>query len=1093
MSISFILKANTTVPLYQERSLVEILEELSKTYKVFFTYDSRRLDKVSVSFGLKKNENFDQAINRLLDHTNYSYQSFDAAYYVIYENTKKGNRYLKKILDRFERIEKKQTQGRPDVITGSVKDTNGNSLIGVNIFIKGTSKGVITGFEGEFSLKTYKNTSIIVFSHVGFKTKEVNVKHIQNSAHIILVKNTNQLDEIVVIGYGTKTKKEIAGSISSLDFKKLKNTPVQSFDKAIQGRSTGVNIINAGSPGGASQVRIRGIGSISSGNQPLYIVDGVQAIEGQYSEVNMQENVLASINPEDIVSIDILKDASSSIYGAQASNGVVIITTKRGKAGKTAFNFNAHWGMSEVINNLDLLTGPEWTELALEGYENRYGVQSPTYQNQLTILGNPENAPSYNWQKLLFKRGFISNYSFSAEGGSENFRYFLSGSYNKSEGHVIGTGFKRRTLRINLNDDISNRLKTRLTTNLSFTKHDATNDDGFNFNNPTIASAFIVPTNAPYTEDGTIREPLFGLYNENPLVNKDSELFDIKSKTFQVFTSFSLEYKILNDLVFRSNWGVSFLTNDYEYFASPKTKVGASTNGEIYTSNNKSLSWQTDQSLNYTKIFDTIHKTEILLGINYRQEALNYHYISRKNLNVSGLTSLDNAAIINRFGGENSEWRLAGVFGRLNYIYDRKYIFSGTIRKDGSSRFGKNSRWGLFPSLSLAWRISSERFMDKLSNILDELKLRGSYGITGNANIDNFQARGVFSINNSYLENRALIPQTIDNPNLSWEQSEVMNIGVDIRGINKRLEVTADYFIRNTKDVLLDRPIPVTSGYSSVLENLGKIKNQGFELALTTVNVRLHNFEWATNFNFTTIKNTIKELTRETDQIIVTNDNGNETGIIHKVGEPLESWQAIRWAGVNPTDGRPMYYDKNGELTFNPTNDDYVIIGGSIPTFYGGFSNEFSYKNVNLSFMFQYSGGNYLRNELAESTKASGGYGDRNQQRSELSRWQNPGDITDVPIAMNGFVYDARPGNAYSSKHIEKGDYIRLKQVNISYKFPKEVVKKLNLRNMELYLSGSNLWTKTPYSGRDPEILGANETGDYPQSKTYILGVNLRF
>ncbi|QKX05410.1 SusC/RagA family TonB-linked outer membrane protein [Aquimarina sp. TRL1] len=1089
----------------KSRPLSEILDELGQKYKVFFTYNSAKLDNVLIDFDVNDNEKIEVTIKRLLKKTNFNYKSFENKYYVVYENTKRGRKYLEKALYHLSEIEKLEKEGvhinkkgkkrslssqrngaQGFTVNGTVKDKNGYPLMGASVLVKGTNQGGVTDFNGVFSLILTNNRAILEISYVGFEDKEIQIKG-RSTIEIVLEEDTSALEEVVVVGYGSKAKREIAGAITQVEFDELENTSIQSFDKAIQGRATGVQIVNSGAPGGATQVRIRGIGSINSGNNPLYIVDGVQVVQGQFSQVNTQENVLSTINPNDIVSIDILKDASASIYGAQAANGVVIITTKRGSTGgKTKINLNAHWGINSVINRLDLLTGPEWTALVLEGYANRYGTNSNQYQDQLAFLGNPSDAPNYDWQDLLFTTALVSNYQLSVSGGAERTRYFASGSYNKTEGHVIGTGFERGTLRFNLDNGLGTKFRTSLSTNFSLTQNQATRDDGFFFNNPAIASAFIVPTNNPYDEDGTIREPLFGLYSENPLVNKVPSLFDESSTTYKILSSFSSDYEFSKNFIYTSKFGLDFLTNNYKYFASPKANVGASSNGEIVTSNNRNLNWQIDQLLTYDKMFNDVHKFDALVGVNYRQEKRNFFSATGTEFIVSSLTSEGNASV-QQIDGFDTEWRMASVFGRINYVFDDRYIFSGTIRRDGVSRFGKDNRWGTFPAISLGWLISSEKFMSRFQDAITELKIRGSYGVTGNANVDNFASRGFFATS-TFVGRGALLPDTVANPNLAWEESETFNIGFDAKLFDGRVEASADYYTRTTNDLLLERPLATTSGYNRVFDNVGEIENKGIELSLNMINIKTKNFRWSTGFNLSMVHNEVKALSGEVEQI-----NDDDFGLVHRVGESLGSWYAIRWAGVNPADGRPMYYDRNGELTFNPTDDDRIVVGGSIPTYYGGFTNNFSYKGLSLSVLFQYSGGNYIRNRLAFSTRASGSFADRNQQRSELNRWQKPGDITDVPIALNGFVYDARPGNAYSSKHIEKGDYIRMKQINISYDFPELLLKNLNLQSMTVYLSGNNLFTYTPYSGRDPELLGGDDTGDYPQAKSYILGVNIGF
>ncbi len=970
-------------------------------------------------------------------------------------------------------------------VSGKVTEENGVGIPGVTIQVKGTNLGVISDVDGHYKINVPAGSKTLVFSSIGFELQEIAVGS-QTVIHVTMVQDLTKLEEVLVVGYGTMKKREVAGSISSVKFDDVENTPMQSFDKVLQGRAPGVQIVNGGAPGGATQVLVRGLGTISSGAQPLFIVDGMQVAQGALGEAGGgQENVLAALNPNDIVSVEVLKDASASIYGAQAANGVILITTKRGRQGKTQFDFNAHWGVNEVINELDLLTGPEWTELVLEGYANRYGIESDEYRAQLSNLGNPADAPTYDWQKLLFQKGLVQNYQLSARGGNENSTFYLSGSYNNTEGHVIGTGFQRGTFRANLNNNFSKKIKGELTANLSYTNTDATRGDGFWFNNPTIASAFIVPTNAPYNEDGSIREPLSGLYSENPLVNEHSDLFDETTTNYRVLTRYQLSYEILKGLVFKSSWNIDFLSNYYNYYASADAQVGASTEGEVYQSNNRSLNWQTDQVLTYSRSFGD-HQLDLLGGVNYRQQKFNYFYASGEMLSSSKLTAVGTAATP-EIGGQLTEWKLAGMFSRAHYIYQDKYILSATIRRDGSSRFGRNHRWGVFPAMSVAWRVGNESFMSAIDQVVSDLKVRASVGVTGNSELGNYASRGFFDATGSFLGAGTLTPSTVENDRLAWEESQTFDVGVDAYFLKSRIAVTADYFVRNTKELLLERPLPTTSGYGTVWENVGELQNRGLELEINSVNVSARDFKWETSFNITMIENEVQSLYGASSQII------QDDGSIIKEGESAFSWYAIRYAGVNPADGRPMYLDQEGELTFHPTDNDRVVIGSSLPTYYGGITNSFSYKGLKLSVFFQYSGGNYLRNNLAFSTKASGGFVDRNQQRSELDRWQKPGDITDVPIAWTGFTYDARPGNNYSSRHIEKGDYVRLKQVNLSYAFPKSLLSKIRLRSLVLYASGNNLWTQTDFSGRDPELLNASATGDYPQGKGYVFGINLGF
>lgn len=1065
---------------WEDTELREALNDLESKTSFDFLYKDAEVASERVTFSTEKGS-LKEVLGHMAKENNLSFERVNQVISVT-KNVKE---------------EKKQASKK---VSGKITEENGESVPGATVQVKGATIGAITDMDGNYTLSVPEEYDVLVVSFVGYTTQEISVST-RSVIDVQLTPDDKQLDEVVVVGYMAMPKREVSGAVEKFDFKEIENTPIQSFDKAMQGRVAGVQMVNSGVPGGGVGIKVRGTGSFGN-TQPLYIVDGQQIVSGNSGLNNDSNgagatsdvNVMSSINPDDIVSVEVLKDASASIYGAQAANGVVIITTKRGQEGATRFNFNAHWGQSEVVNTLDLMNGPEWTEIVLEGAANAHGVESTEYQTLLSSIGVPENAPTYDWQKLVFQRGLVQNYQLSATGGTEKSKFFVSGNYNNTEGHVIGSGFQRASLRVNLDNQWHERLSGSLSTNLSFTKSDAGGTNGFDFINPTIASAFIVPTNRPYEDDGSIREPLNGLYEANPLIHDHPDIFDQGSKTYRALTSYTFNYEIIKGLNLKSFWSVDFLTNNFDYYISPGAQDALERGGAAEKSNSTDLNWQTDQTLNYANTFGK-HGVRAVAGFSYRHDQNSFFRSRVENLSSSGLTALDAGATPN-VSGSDTEYKLLGLFGQLQYTFDNRYTMSGTMRQDGSSRFGPAYKYGSFPAVSAAWRVSEESFMSALSSVVDDFKLRGSYGITGNNAIGNFRWRGTFT-GGSYLGNGTLQPSVLENRTLRWEESENTNVGLDLSLFGARINLTADVFRKRSNGALINQRVPSTSGYFTVQSNAAEIENKGFEFTLNTVNLDLGGFKWSTNLNHGFVKNEVTSLgntaTEEGEPVqFVFDDDGQ----IIREGESAYSWYAIRYAGVNPANGLPLYLDKNGDLTYNPTNDDRVIVGGSLPTFFGGLSNDFSYKGIKLSVLFQYQGGNYIRNQLAYSMRASGGFSDRNQDRSQLDRWQEPGDITDVPIAWgveNNYDGRARSGNLYSSRHIEKGDYIRLKQVMLSYDIPSSLLSRVNLRRMTVYASGTNLWTNTPYTGRDPEVLGETESGNYPQAKTYVFGINVGF
>ena len=968
-------------------------------------------------------------------------------------------------------------------ISGKITDDKGNPVANASVIIRGSSVGTTTKADGTFSLSAPANARILQISSLGFDRKDVAIGTGSDLGVIGLKQKENDLEEVVVVGFERKKKREVAGPVSSVKAKDIEQLPVQSFDRAIQGKMAGVQVTGVnGIPGGAIQVRIRGIGSINAGTSPLYIIDGVQVSSGDQTRNFPSSNALSALNPDDIESIEVLKDpATAAIYGAQAANGVVIVTTKRGKAGRTKVTFNTYAGVSQVTNKTPVLTTAELVQLAYEARLNRYGkADADAYVQSTFGTSKYDTLPTYDWQNLVFRRGFVQNYELGVNGGNDRTTFYLSGSYNKFKGHVVFSDFERGTMKLNLDHKLSDKLSFSSSINLSSYKQNGVSGAGA-FANPMRSGILMWPSNNPYNPDGSYNTNFFGTYYINPLQTADFNISN--ARTIKALGNVALTYKILPELSFRSAFNIEFTDIKESAFQDPRTPDGSSVNGRVTKFSTEYVDWQTDQTLNYTKTFGGLHSVSALAGIQYRSNVFNGFNAQGTGVPTYQFTTLAAAAIPVSIGAGFSNWKLFGTFAKATYTFDEKYIVTGTIRRDGSSRFGANNRYGWFPGGAVAWRINKENFMRSV-DFVDELKLRFSYGVTGNSALSNYGNRGLLGLSGEYAGLPGAAPSQLASPDLSWEENVSANIGLDYSVLNGRIAGAIEVFQNDRKRLLLNKPLPGTSGFTSINENVGTLRNRGIEFELSTRNL-VGEFKWSTNFNISFIKNKVISLLNGQDRI--------NTATV--VGRPLNSIFTYKYAGVNPADGRPMYYDTLGNITYIPVaRDRYYLDKTFDANFYGGITNTFSYGDWELRAFFQFSGGNYAYNQDRLFASRSGSTVDRNQYRDQLRRWQKPGDITDVPKPyFGGTIPDANANAFLSDRFFERGDYIRLKEVVLAYNFNKRVTQRLGIQNGRFYVSGVNLWTKTAYTGYDPEFVD-NSSGDfgvYPQGRQMTVGIQL--
>lgn len=996
------------------------------------------------------------------------------------------------------------------VVSGKVTSTeDGTALPGVNVVIKGTGTGTATDINGNYKLSVPEGATL-AYSFLGFLSNEVAVGT-KSTIDVQLETDITQLSEIVVTGYGSAEKRTISGAISSVKGSAIENLPVQSFDRALQGRAAGVQVLsNNGIPGGGVTIRIRGTGSISAGNAPLYIVDGVQ-VNSRNDATATQSNPLAFLNPNDIASMEVLKDAASAaIYGAQAANGVVIITTKKGKSGKPALNFSYYTGSSQPLKLLKVTSSQDWFNVRKEARLNAGETEINAVANTLNDMGRRPSdfatrtvqqlydvaagLPTYDWQKEVFKNGKVSNYELSFSGGDDKNKYYISGSYNDQTSILAPVDFKRGTVKVDLTNTLSPKLKLATSVNLSsFNQNVPFAVSGSFLGSPAFSSSAVLPHNPIYNEDGSYNTAIAGVLGQNVVqVNAFNTGY---SKSNQVVGSMTFTYDIMKGLYFKSLFGLDYRSVAGEQYRDPRTPDGVGVNGRSSQQNFTNSNFITTQTLNYSKSIDNTHNFSALAGVEYRTETFQSFVASKTGFPTFQYRYINAGAVVETVDGNWSGFARVSGFAQLTYDFKKKYTATFTARRDGSSRFGTENRYGLFKSVSAAWIAKEEDFLKNV-NFLTDLKLRISYGETGNDDIGDFAARALYTggTNVNYNGTPGIRPSGLANPKFSWETNQTVNAGLDLALFDSRVELTVDAYRRTSKDLLLFRPTPWVSGYDSYADNVGEVINQGIEFELRTVNLDWDGFTWRTDFNYSFNRNYVNKLFDDLQEL-----PGNPT---IRVGYPISTFFAQQYAGVNPATGRPAWYDINNNITYLPTAADRRTFGSRQARSYGGLTNTFSYKGISVEAFFNYEYGrtvidaqyNFLRENGTRLTLNA-------LQETADARWTTPGQITQIPRPYTGGTELRGSGVTLGSATYLKSDFIRLKQVTVSYNLPTTLISRLRLVKARVYAQGVNLWTYADYPGYDPEFVdfdvasatGNNGVGLLPQSRNYTVGVQLGF
>lgn len=974
-------------------------------------------------------------------------------------------------------------------ISGVVIDGKGESIIGASVSVKGTTNGVITDINGAFTIHVEENATVTV-SYLGFLTQEVPVAG-QTNLRIVLKENAEILDEVVVVGYGVIRKKDLTGSLSSVGARAMQDKPVANIGEALQGRAAGVQIVNSGAPGSNVSIRIRGLGSINN-SDPLLVIDGVPT-----------DMPLNALNQNDVETIDILKDASATaIYGSRGANGVVMITTKRGKSGDGVITLGANWGIQEATSVPKMLNASQFASLHNEMMANNNLRQRPDFADPLSW------GEGTDWVDALLRTALMQNYSASYSGGNDKSNYYVSGSVLDQEGIVINTSYRRYTFQFNNEAKVRSWLKFGNNVSLS---HDIKKNGSFNVLN-TLES---LPTQPIYNEDGSFSGPgdesqFYGDIR-NPIGT--ARLEKNTTRGYNVLGNIYGEISLLDKITYRMTGGIDFKFWDEEKF-TPKydwkpIPVPSSSREE---KSHKSLTYLWDNTLTYMDTFNDKHNLNVMIGSSAQNNVFNEMKASIKEFLSDANSQLNNGLLDPTVGGTKNEWALLSFFGRANYSFDNKYLLTATVRRDGTSRIAKANRWGTFPSFSAAWRISEEPFF-KRNDILSDIKFRIGYGITGNqAVLDNYAAvtrlktaRYVF--NGSAVP--TLYPLVMPNPNIKWETVRQGNIGFDATLLKQRINVTFDAYIKNTTDMLVSMVVPITTGYSDIytpMINAGEVRNSGWELTVSSQNMR-GIFEWNTDFNVSYNKNKVIKLNDGVPIYfgVQSHIEGRPVGSFYGyvTNGLFQNWDEVNNYAHQYQGNDPANSTAPGDIKFLDINNDGVVndydrtyIGNPTPAWNFSMNNTFAYRNFDLQVFLQGVAGNDIYN--INRLTLEGMYTIKNQTTKVLDRWTGEGTSNSIPRAIYS---DPNKNTRTSNRFVEDGSYLRLKNMTIGYSLPQSLLKKMFINNLRVYMSAQNLLTLSKYSGFDPEVAAKADNDDsfgvdkstYPLTRTISFGVDIKF
>lgn len=1119
----------------KEVAIKTLLQDLEEDYGVFFTYSNNLVDGKRVKYNPLLNQTLEELLDRILSPVGLQYQKVRGKFYVITE--KESGSSENRIKNKIEKnlfgghvpvlpsLSNQPLLNLPSTlftVVGTVFNRSGEPLIGVNVLVKGSSQGTITDFNGTFTLDLEDENQILVFSYIGYETMEVEING-RSQIEVVLEENATALDEVVVVGYGAMRKSDLTGAVSRIEGADIHNQPIYSVEQGLQGRAAGVQITQASSePGGGISVRIRGGNSVNGGNEPLYVIDGFPVINdnGRASAggnpgtggVSVAPNALSSLNPNDIESIEVLKDASATaIYGARAANGVVLITTKRGKAGKAKINVDVFNGFQELATNINVLNAAQYGQWANEVAIAR-GEQP--YFTDVSALGEGTNA-----QDAIYQTASLQNYQVSVSGGNDQTRYHVSGNYFDQEGIIKNSGFERYSLRLNLDQKISDKVNLGNSLFITRTGQQSVLSGGSGNRNAGVSNAAFLWLPVFPLEDGNggffqheNGEPsgLLPLPLSNPLALINEVQDQLISD--RILGNLFVEYEITRGLKLRTSLGVDMdkRTRDI-YFTRKTLRGGNGVNGLARTGNSTVNSFLNENILTYEASVGR-HRFNFLAGYTRQSETFGNRIIETNNFvnDITGTDNLDGGAPPGGplVASSKTKWSLASYLGRINYILSDKYLFTFNVRADGSSKFGADNRWGIFPSGAFAWRVIEEDFMDNI-NLLSDLKARVSYGQTGNQEIGEYQSQAILRTTGypfGGLINTGFFPASLANPGLRWETTTQLDVGLDLAFLNNRITLSMDYYQKRTEDLLLAVTLPQESGFNSALKNSGIVENKGFEFSLGA-DPLVGPFEWHTDFNFSLNRNEVVDL-GESSRIFGSTisfdykiggslvEVGQPLGIFYgyQVEGPFRNQAEVDAHGAQPSavPGDLKFVDINGDGEINSL--DRTIIGDPTPDYIFGWNNRFAYKSFSLNFFFQGVQGADILNVNLRNLESNVSENNITVDRF-VNRWtpQNP-DASYPRAGATNFA-----GDDLTSNLIEDGSYIRLNNITLGYRFGPEIIGVSWIRGLELNVSAQNLVTITNYKGFNPDVNSQGQNninqgidfGAYPLAKTYTVGLKL--
>ena len=1115
-SVTAVSAQQVTVRLRQVK-LVQVLDEISRQTGYAFYHSRPTVDPDRIVSLDVTDTKLETALDRLFAGTRIGYEIRNQKIYLVAKNDPQNE----------------ATRQQPRPVKGQVKDAAGEPVIGATVVVKGTTKGASTGIDGGFTLDVTPD-DVLVVSYIGYDTQEIPVGS-RTSFDIQLREEATTLDDVVVIGYGAVKKRDVSTAISSIKAEDIANRPITDFRQSMAGKMPGVQVMQTGGdPEGNVMVRVRGISSATAGNDPLYIVDGVP-----------MENGLSNLNTNDIESMEVLKDASSAaIYGSRGSNGVILITTKKGKSETIQVTYDGYYGIEQVSKKIDLMNAYQYAQVSKEAHDAAYLDQYPggtapngdrpeSYMNYpvelVPYLNGEPGLTDTDWQDAIFRTASTTSHNIAISGKGKHVNYFISGNYYYKEGVIINSDFERYSFRMNLDGKYKN-FKYGVNFSPSYSKSNKVNASG-DYNSGGIVQSAL--TSCPiwpiHNEDGMFNFQGNGYwrigtdYQHNEILNPvalatlQSEVIDRMSMTGRTF----LGYDICKGLSFQTSFGGSFygaIDNKYRSSELPlrgKAYYDAPSNPEGYSSAGFYFNWLIENQLTYDRTFGD-HSLNVILVQSAQKETyktLNVtatDYPNNQNQTIGGGTVSDGDS-------KTEQWSLASYLARVQYNYKGKYMLSAAIRADGSSRFGKNNRWGYFPSASAAWRISGEPFFQNAEALswISDLKIRASYGQTGNFQIGNYRHLATMSGDDYILGtgSGSLVsgykPSDVENPDLTWEKTSMFNVGADLSLLGGYFNLTAEYYYANTTDMLLEVPIPHLTGYSTTLMNIGKVNNRGWELSATSQHSYANGISYSLNANWAKNTNEVKALGAN-DTPIIQSGSVDHAYYITKVGEPIGSYYLLVQDGIfrneedlkayphvstaQPGDFRFVDVDGDGEIDLEK---DRTIVGNYMPDFTYGFGGSFGYRGLDFSVAFQGVHGNEILN--LNRRYLDNMEGNTNGTTVAFNRWKSPTEIGD---GNTNRANRKQTGNntRTSTWHVEDGSYLRLQNIALGYTLPAKWTKKFYVEKLRIYVSAQNLVTWTDYSGYNPEVSNrtsaltpGEDYGTYPLAKTYMVGLNVTF